>query len=121
PGLTDHELPSILRRAADAGAMCAGFVPLRLPHAVAPLFEQWLTSHFPARKDKVLNRIRSIRGGKLNDPNFGSRMHGEGAFATQIRAMFEMGRKQAGLGTQWPKLATNQFRRDGAKQALLFE
>src|SRR5437763_1012273 len=77
PGLTDHELPAILAAAANAGAKYAGFVPLRLPGAVAPLFERWLADHFPDRKDKILNRVRSIRGGKLNDPNFGSRMHGQ--------------------------------------------
>ena len=62
PGLTDHELPAILQAVANAGATFAGYTPLRLPGAVAPLFEQWLIHHFPDRKDKILNRIRSIRG-----------------------------------------------------------
>jgi DNA repair photolyase len=78
PGLTDHEIPSLLKAAAEAGAMTAGYTALRLPGAVAPLFEQWLEQHFPDRKAKVLNRVRSMRGGKLNDPNFGSRMSGQG-------------------------------------------
>src|SRR5436190_17506599 len=73
PGLTDHELPSILQAAARAGAVAAGYVPLRLPHAVASLFEEWLSIHQPLQKEKILGRIREIRGGRLNDPNFGSR------------------------------------------------
>jgi DNA repair photolyase len=84
PGLTDHEMPAILAAAAAAGASFAGHAALRLPYAVAPLFEEWLTRHLPEKKDKVLSRIRSIRGGKLNDSRFGKRMRGEGIFAEQI-------------------------------------
>ncbi|MFK4991205.1 hypothetical protein, partial [Klebsiella pneumoniae] len=75
---TDHEVPRILEACAAAGATHAGFVPVRLPLAVAPLFEEWLENHFPDRKERVLNRIRDLRGGRLNDPNFRSRMRGEG-------------------------------------------
>jgi DNA repair photolyase len=67
PGLTDHEIPSIIQAAARAGARHAGYVVVRLPHGVGELFENWLGEHFPDRKKKVLNRIREIRGGKLND------------------------------------------------------
>src|SRR4051812_30911010 len=74
PGLTDHEVPAILKAAAEAGARFAGYVPLRLPFQVKDLFASWLEQHFPDRKDKVLNRVRELRGGKLNDSNFGSRM-----------------------------------------------
>ena len=81
PGLTDSEAPAIAQAAVKAGASFAGYVALRLPFAVKSLFEQWLEQHFPDRKEKVLNRIRAIRGGKLNDPNFKSRMKGEGIFA----------------------------------------
>ena len=63
PGLTDHEIPSIVKAAAEAGAVSAAYVPVRLPYGVAPLFEDWLGRHFPDRKDKVLNRIRSMRDG----------------------------------------------------------
>src|SRR5438876_476982 len=90
PALNDHELPALLAAAAKAGAKSAGYVALRLPYAVAPLFEDWLTRHFPDRKEKVLNRIRAIRGGKLNDPKFGSRMEGEGIYAKQIAKMFDV-------------------------------
>jgi DNA repair photolyase len=76
PGLTDHELPSIIAMAARAGAQFAGCGLLRLPHGVGSLFEQWLTQHLPERKAKVLNRIRATRGGRLNDSRFISRTIG---------------------------------------------
>ena len=63
PGLTDHEMPAILQAAAEAGATAAGYTVVRLPYAVAPLFEQWLATHFPDRKEKVLNRLRSCAEG----------------------------------------------------------
>jgi DNA repair photolyase len=111
PGLTDHELPAILAAAAEAGARTAGFVPLRLPYGLAELFEQWLEMHFPQRKEKVLHRIREIRGGKLNDPSFGSRMRGEGEYAEQIRALFHVACRKAGLNEQAIELSTASFRR----------
>ena len=111
PGLTDHEMPRILEAAAEAGARTAGYVPLRLPFAVKDLFERWLEQHMPDRKDKVLNRIRSLRGGKLNDSNFMSRMRGEGIFAEQIRTMFDLGMKRAGIPNDFPHLRTDLFRR----------
>ena len=77
-------MPAILAAAKEAGAKWAGFVVLRLPWAVAPLFEQWLEEHFPDRKDKVLNRIRDLRGGKLYDAQWGVRGRGTGIFADQI-------------------------------------
>ncbi len=110
PGLTDHELPAILQAVANAGATFAGYTPLRLPGAVAPLFEQWLIHHFPDRKDKILNRIRSIRGGKLNDPNFNSRMSGQGEFADAIANLFATGCRKAGLIGKMPRTSTEHFR-----------
>src|SRR5258705_6337564 len=77
PGLTDHEIPALVEAAAQAGSRTAGYVILRLPYAVAPLFEQWLGTHFPDRKEKVLNRLRSLRHGKLYESAFGQRMRGE--------------------------------------------
>ena len=93
---------------------------LRLPHGVKQLFESWLARHFPDRKQKVMNRILSLRGGRLNDPRFGSRMRGEGPWAEQIHALFEMGVRRAGLGSGWPKLSAAAFRRPGPAQASLF-
>jgi DNA repair photolyase len=121
PGLTDHELPAILAAAAAAGARYAGYVLLRLPLGVADLFEQWLGRHFPERKEKVLGRLRSLRGGRLNDPRFGSRMRGEGVLAETIRQMFALACRQAGIMGRGPELSTAAFRRPGGTQRLLFE
>ena len=119
PGLNDHEVPAILEAAAEAGARFAGYVVVRLPYAVAPLFERWLEEHFPDRKEKVLGRIRHLRGGeRLNDPRFKSRMRGEGIFAEQISALFAAGCKRAGM-TERPRLSTASFRRPN-EQLVLF-
>lgn len=120
PGLTDHEIPRILEAAAGAGAAWAGTIVVRLPHAVAPLFERWLHTHRPDRAAKVLNRIRAVRGGRLNDPRFGSRMRGEGFFAEEIRALFELGLRRAGLDRDRPSLCAAAFRRPGPAQLGLF-
>ncbi|MFL6008212.1 MAG: PA0069 family radical SAM protein [Rubrobacteraceae bacterium] len=121
PGLNDHELPNLLSAAAEAGATFAAYVPVRLPYAVAPLFEDWLARHFPERKDKVLNRIRSMRGGELNDASFGSRMRGEGLFAQHIAQLFSISCRRAGMGEgRFPKLSTAAFRGGGGAQPDLF-
>jgi DNA repair photolyase len=122
PGLNDHELPNLLSAAAEAGATFAGYVPVRLPGAVAPLFEDWLERHFPNRKGKVLGHIRSMRGGKLNDPEFGSRMKGGGAYAEHISRLFGVSCRRAGIERgRFPKLSTASFRKDGGVQPGLFD
>jgi len=119
PGFNDHELPRLLSAAAEAGASFAGYVPVRLPHAVAPLFEDWLECHFPERKGKVLNRILSMRGGRLNDARFGTRMKGEGIYAEHIRRLFELGCSRAGIVPgKFPKLSTASFRKPGLQPSL---
>jgi DNA repair photolyase len=92
---------------------------LRLPLTVAPVFEKWLETHFPEKKEKVLNRIRAIRGGKLNDPRFGSRMSGEGIFAEQIAQMFQIARRRVGIPPEGPELSVAHFRRPGSEQLEL--
>lgn len=121
PGLTDHEIPAVLEAAANAGAGYARYIPLRLPGAVAGLFENWLEEHYPDRAGKVLSRVRAIRGGKLNDPNFGSRMKGEGVFAEQMLTLFRSSCKRYGLSRERTELSTESFRRSGGQQAELFE
>jgi DNA repair photolyase len=111
PGLTDHEMPEILERAAEAGAVRAGWIMLRLPHAVKDLFADWLERHFPDRKEKVLNRLRDLRGGVLYDPRYGARMRGEGPFAEQVRQVFEVSCRRAGLNQIPVELSTAAFRR----------
>lgn len=118
PAITDHEIPKILEAAAAAGARTAGYVMMRLPGAVAGLFEEWLERHFPDRKEKVLNRVRELRGGRLNDPRFGSRMRGEGLFADQVRATFETFKRRYGLDQDRPELSTKAFRRPGEQLRL---
>ncbi len=120
PGLTDHEMPAILKAAREAGATVAGFTVLRLPYSNAPLFEKWLETHFPDRKDKVLNRIKAMRGGKLYDAQWGKRMRGEGIFADQIEAMFDVARRKAGFKDDDRELSTASFRHPGGTQLQLF-
>lgn len=120
PGLTEHEVPAILAAAKDAGAQFAGHVMLRLPHGVSALFERWLDQHVPEKKAKVLNRIRAVRGGQLNDGRFGVRMRGEGQMAELIHKMFNLASRQAGLNGR-PKLSTAAFRRPNETPQLLFD
>lgn len=120
PGLTDHEMPAILKAAADAGATFAGYVPVRLPFAVKDLFQDWLSQHFPDRKEKILNRIRELRGGKLNDSNFGTRMTGEGIWAEQFKTLFEMAKRRAGITGDFPALSSAHFRSPSKAQLTLW-
>lgn len=118
PGLNDHEMPAILEAAARAGARFAGFTVLRLPFAVKDLFTAWLERHFPERKEKVLGRVREMRGGKLNESRFGARMRGEGAYAGQLRALFHAAARKAGIDARQPALSTAAFRRPPAGPQL---
>lgn len=111
PALNDHEMINIFTAAANAGARDAGYTPLRLPGAVAGIFTQWLETHAPDKKEKVLNRVREMRGGKLNDPRFGSRMRGAGFYAAQMSAMCQVARKAAGFSGKPPvRLSAAGFR-----------
>jgi DNA repair photolyase len=111
PGINDHEIPSIVSACAKAGAQFAGYVLLRLPWAVRPLFEHWLDEHFPERKAKVLERLRHTRGGeRLYDSRWRTRQTGEGIFAEQIEKIFAVSCRRAGFGAR-PELSTAAFRR----------
>src|SRR5213082_1976289 len=119
PGLTDHEIPSIVAACAKAGAQFAGYTIVRLPWAIAPLFEHWLEEHFSDRKEKILGRIRDLRGnGRLNNSQWRTRMTGEGIFAEQIGSLFKIGCRRAGIGER-PKLSTAAFRRTKEQLTLL--
>ena len=119
PGLTDHEVPKILEACAKAGAQFAGYTIVRLPWAVAPLFEHWLEEHFPERKEKILGRIRDLRGNnRLNNSQWHTRMTGEGIFAEQIASLFEVSCRRTGIGKR-PTLSTASFRRS-TTQLVLF-
>jgi DNA repair photolyase len=108
PGLTDHELPAILEAAAQAGASFAGYILLRLPYGVKDIFSDWLGQHFPDRKEKVLNRVRELRGGKLNDSRFEVRGRGEGPWAEHLESLFRVTRDRLGLNRP-PRLSAASF------------
>ena len=118
PAITDHEMPNILKAVADAGGTTAGFVVLRLPWAVAPLFERWLEEHFPDRKEKVMNRVRDLREGKLYDSEWGVRGRGKGIFADQIASMFEVTCRRLGLNEKRYDLTADAFRRPTVQGSL---
>ncbi len=120
PGLTDHECVSILEAAREAGAEQAGYTIVRLPYGVKDLFKDWLEQHFPDRKDKVLNKIRNIRDGKLNDSTFGKRFSGEGNFAKQISDLFSVHKKRLGFNEQRSSLSTDAFVSTHGEQTELF-
>jgi DNA repair photolyase len=120
PGLNDSEIPDVLGAASEAGATAASYVMLRLPHVVAPLFEQWLDQHKPDAKDKILNRLRGMRGGDLYKAEFGKRMRGEGIHADQIAQLFEVASRKYGLDKTSMELSVEAFRRPGGSQMSLF-
>jgi DNA repair photolyase len=118
PGLTDHEMPAILDAAAEAGATRAGYVLLRLPHAVKEVFVRWLEDNVPGKKERILDRVRALRGGKLYDSTWGKRGTGEGIFADQLGQMFEVAVRRAGLTTDRFALSTAHFRKPGEQLSL---
>jgi DNA repair photolyase len=117
PGLTDHEVPKIVDACAKAGAQFAAYTIVRLPWAVAPLFEHWLEEHFPERKEKVLGRIRDLRGNRLNNSQWHRRMTGEGIFAEQIASMFAVSCRRNRMGAR-PKLSCASFQRSSTQPDL---
>lgn len=120
PGLNDHELPAILSATKEAGASFAAWSMVRLPGAVAGIFESWLQRYFPDRREKVLNRIRAVRGGALNGTSPVTRLRGEGEAADQLRAMFRVACRRLDLQTSPPDLNTSAFRRMMPGQGELF-
>jgi DNA repair photolyase len=117
PGLTDHEVPKIVDACAKAGAQFAAYTIVRLPWAVAPLFEHWLEEHFPDRKEKVLGRIRHLRGNRLNNSQWHRRMTGEGIFAEQIASMFAVSCRRNRMCAR-PKLSCASFQRSTTQLRL---
>jgi len=114
PGLNDHEIPAILEAARAAGAAFAGYQIVRLPFVVKDLFGTWLEQHYPERKEKVLQRIRSLRGGRLNESRFKKRMTGEGPLAKIVQEVFRLHRNRLGF-RRGPELSTANFRRPGER------
>lgn len=119
PGLNDHEIPAILAAAAAAGACFAGWVLLRLPGAVEPIFDDWLGREVPDQRAKVLGRLRELRAGQLSDARFGHRMRGTGVWADHLRTLFTQSRKRYGLDERGRALSTAAFRRPRRDDAQL--
>ncbi|WP_066546120.1 MULTISPECIES: PA0069 family radical SAM protein [unclassified Sphingomonas] len=120
PAVTDHEMEALMARAAEAGARATSFIPVRLPHEVAPLFRAWLDTHFPDRAGKVMAIIHALRGGRDNDPRFGSRMRGEGPWAALLRTRFHIAARKLGLDAERIELRTDLFRPPAGAQGELF-
>jgi DNA repair photolyase len=110
PAITDGFMESIVERAAAFRVRSVGWIPLRLPHEVAPLFREWLSVHFPERGDKVMSIVRSIRGGRDNDPDFFTRMKPIGVWADLFRARFRVACKRAGIANERIELDCTRFR-----------
>jgi DNA repair photolyase len=121
PAITDGEMEKILEQAAAAGARGAFFLPVRLPWEVAPLFRAWLDTHFPDRADKVMAIIRSLRGGRVNDPDFFTRMQGSGPWADLMRTRFRIAVRRLGLDKGRTPLRCDQFRPPRGPQGELFD
>jgi DNA repair photolyase len=120
PGITDHELEHIIEAAAEAGALGCFYLPVRLPFEVAPLFRVWLDEHFPDRAGKVMAIIQSLRGGRDNDPDFFTRMRGQGPWAALLRTRFERAIRKHGLNVEKRPLRRDLFRPpQGAQLSLL--
>ena len=113
PGLNDNEVPQILKRASEAGAKWVAHTILRLPYAVAPIFSDWIEKNFPEKANRVMTRIRMIRGGKLNDPNWGTRMTGTGAYADYMHQLLDALSKKYKMQELRVPLSTHLFRRNG--------
>lgn len=109
PVLNDSEMEALLAAVADAGATTAGYVMLRLPHELKDLFRQWLAQHYPLKAEHVLNRVRDIRGGKLNTTQFGKRMSGTGEYARLIQQRFRLACKNSGLNRSDNGLRSDLF------------
>jgi DNA repair photolyase len=116
PGLNEHEIPAILRAARQAGAGSAGYTLLRLPHGVKDVFAAWLAEHLPEARQRILGRIRDIRGGALNDSRFGTRMRGEGAEAENIRRLFEVSAARERFSERFVPLSTAAFQNPAGQQ-----
>lgn len=119
PAITDHEIERLVEAAAEAGAKAAFFIPLRLPHEIAPLFLAWLDAYYPDRASKVMNIVRSIRNGRDNDPNFFSRMRGYGPWAELIRTRFAKACRKHGLNQERIALRSDLFRPPAGPQGEL--
>lgn len=118
PALNDHELEAILIRARQAGATHASYILLRLPLELKELFEEWLATHYPDRKRRVLSRLREMRGGELYKSGFGKRMRGRGVTAKLLRERFRLAVRQQGYSTEPTLLDARLFQRSNSHPSV---
>lgn len=114
PGLNHHEIPELLKSAAEFGAQWAGYTVVRLNGEIAEIFSDWLEKNFPDRKQKVLHQIAEMHGGSVEDRRFGKRMSGEGEMSKIINQLFRVARKKYFGDRSLPALDASGFRRQGA-------
>ncbi|SAK69953.1 radical SAM domain-containing protein [Caballeronia temeraria] len=100
PFVTEPDMERVLEACAEAGATSASYIVLRLPWEVAPLFKDWLAAHFPDRADRVMSRVRDMRGGKDYDSDFSKRMKGEGLWADMLKQRFQKATRRLGLNAR---------------------
>jgi len=120
PGLNDEEIPHILGKAKEAGAMFAGYIMLRLPHQVKNLFTEWIQREYPLKANKVINRIKQVRDGELSCSVFGERLKGTGTIARNIEQLFSVSCRKHSLDIYKVELDATRFRRYDTKQKDLF-
>ena len=120
PSINTKEIMDLAEQVADHGARSLNYTILRLNGVLPEIFEDWLERHFPDRSQKVLNQIRELHGGKLNDSRFKTRMSGEGAYSTNISQMFEMARKKYKLNKKTTAYNLDLFRRPSDRQLSIF-
>lgn len=118
PRLNEPELEQIIKSAVAAGAGCADYILLRLPHELTTLFSDWLDEHYPGQKEAILNQLRASRGGSLNSPAFGTRMRGEGQFADLLSQRFKLVSRRLALGKRHIPLNTERFIRPNEQLRL---
>ena len=113
PGLNHHEIPAVLKAAADHGALGVGMTMVRLNGSIGKIFEDWLRKNFPDRFEKVWNQISEVHGGNVNDSTFGRRMTGEGNYAEAVHQLFRSAKKKYFAGRSMPPLDLTKFRKGG--------
>jgi DNA repair photolyase len=113
PGLNHHEIPAVIKAAAEHGAMSAGMTMVRLNGAIGKIFEDWLRKNFPDRFEKVWNQICAVHGGNVNDSVFGRRMTGEGNYAEAVQQLFRSAKKKYFDGRSMPSMDLTKFRKGG--------
>jgi DNA repair photolyase len=121
PGLTDEEIPAVLKAVAERGATKANYVMIRLPYNVKEMFTEWLNIHFPDKASKVLGRIKDVRGGNLYQNEFGTRMKGNGEIAKAIDNLFRIHLNKNALNNRSIHLTTEHFSRQDQDQYNLFQ